>query len=169
MTGPGHTRLDRIDLRILAALQENARITNVALAEAAGLTPSPCLQRVRRLERAGIIERYGALLRLARIGPHVTVFTEVTLSDHRREDFIRFEREIVRCPFVEDCHLVSGGYDYLLRFTARSVSHYQEVIEGLLSRNVGIEKYFSYVVIKPLIDRRPVPLQSLLGDDGAQG
>lgn len=155
-------RLDRIDINILARLQRDAKLTNVMLAEAVGLSPSPCLQRVKRLEKAGYIESYRARLRLSKLLEAVTVFTEMTLSDHRRDDFIKFERQIRQCEFVAECHLVSGGYDYLVKFVTRSVSHYQEVIEGILERDIGVEKYFSYVVIKTILDDDAVPLTSLL-------
>ncbi len=87
-------RLDRIDLRILAELQKNGRITNVDLADAVGLSPSPCLTRVKRLETAGYITGYGAQLQLRKLGDILLVFTEVTLSDHRYDDFSRFETAI---------------------------------------------------------------------------
>ncbi|MEO5796317.1 MAG: Lrp/AsnC family transcriptional regulator [Rhodoferax sp.] len=141
-------KIDRLDLRILAQLQKNGRMTNVDLADAVGLSPSPCLIRVKRLEQSGYIAGYGAHLRLEKLGDTLTVFTEVTLSDHRREDFTRFEAAIREVDEVLECHLVSGGYDYLLRFLTRGVNHYQEVVEELLERNIGIAKYFSYIVIK---------------------
>ena len=141
-------KLDRIDIAILARLQADGRITNAALAEAVGLSPSPCLQRVKRLEAAGYIVGYGARIALSKLTETVTVFTEVTLSDHRREDFIRFEAGLATVEELLECHMVSGGYDYLLRFLTRGVNHYQEVIEELLERNIGISKYFSYIVIK---------------------
>ena len=118
----GLPKLDRIDINILAQLQQNSRLTNVDLAEAVGLSPSPCLSRVRRLEKAGYITGYNARLNLVRLVDHITVFTEVTLQDHRREDFIKFESEIRRYDALVECHLISGGYDYLLKFVARSVS-----------------------------------------------
>ena len=108
-------KIDRLDLRILAQLQKNGRMTNVDLADAVGLSPSPCLIRVKRLEQAGYIAGYGAHLRLEKLGDTLTVFTEVTLSDHRREDFARFEAAIREVDEVLECHLVSGGYDYLLQ------------------------------------------------------
>lgn len=155
-------KLDRIDINILARLQRDAKLTNVMLAEAVGLSPSPCLQRVKRMEKAGFIESYRARLRLSKLMEAVTVFTEMTLSDHRRDDFIKFERGIRLCEFVEECHLVSGGYDYLVKFVTRSVSHYQEVIEAILERNIGVEKYFSYIVIKTILDNDAVPLNTLM-------
>lgn len=158
-------KLDRIDINILAHLQTNGGLTNVKLADAVGLSPSPCLQRVKRLEKAGYILNYRAQINLRKLIEHVVVFTEVTLSDHRREDFIKFEREIFRVENVQEVHLVSGGYDYLLKFTIRSIPHYQEIMTGILDRNIGVEKYFSYIVINTVLDRGGVPLKSLLRDN----
>ena len=162
-------KVDRLDLRILAQLQKNGRMTNVDLADAVGLSPSPCLIRVKRLEQGGYIAGYGAHLRLEKLGDTLTVFTEVTLSDHHREDFIRFESAIREVDEILECHLVSGGYDYLLRFLTRGVNHYQQVIEGLLERNIGIEKYFSYIVIKSPIVKLHYPLAKLFTTPGQGG
>ena len=154
-------KLDRIDLKILHELQKDGRITNVKLADTVGLSPSPCLMRVKRLEKAGFIKGYSAQIDLAKLGETLLVFTEVTLSDHRRTDFGRFEAAIKRFDEIVECHLVSGGYDYLLKFITRSIVHYQEIIETLLEQNVGIEKYFSYVVIKSPFVKSYYPLPSL--------
>lgn len=156
-------KLDRIDLKILAQLQKNSRIKNVDLAETVGLSPSPCLMRVKRLEQAGYITGYGAQLQLKKLGDVVMVFTEVTLSDHRRDDFSRFEASIRGIDEIIECHLVSGGYDYLLKFITQGVNHYQEIIEGLLERNIGIEKYFSYIVIKSPFIKNHYPIEGLFG------
>jgi DNA-binding Lrp family transcriptional regulator len=157
-------KLDRIDLKILAKLQQAGRVTNVELADAVGLSPSPCLTRVKRLEQAGYITGYGAHLNLGKLGEFLTVFTEVTLSEHRRGDFSRFESRIVKLDEIVECHLVSGGYDYLLKFVTRGVSHYQSIIEGMLESDYGIEKYFSYVVIKSPFIKHHFPIQSLFGN-----
>ena len=157
-------KLDRIDMKILVHLQKNGRITNVNLADAVGLSASPCLQRVKRLESAGFIAGYGAHLNLAKLGETVTVFTEITLADHTKEYFIRFEAALRRIDEVMECHLVSGGYDYLVRFVTRGLAHYQEIIDGLLERNNGISKYFSYVVIKTPIQKSEHPLGTLFGE-----
>lgn len=158
-------KLDRIDINILSTLQTQGNITNVNLAEAVGLSPSPCLQRVKRLERAGYIESYRAAINLKKLADHVIVFTEVTLADHRRKDFIKFENEIRKHENVLECHLLSGGYDYLLKFIARSVTQYQEIMEDLLERNLGIDKYFSYIVIKPVVEKRAFPIRDLVERD----
>ena len=163
MTAPA--KLDRIDLKILAELQKNGRITNVDLADAVGLSPSPCLTRVKRLEQAGYIAGYGAQLELRKLGDVLLVFTEMTLSDHRRDDFARFEAAIRNIPEIVECHLVSGGYDYLLKFITNGVNHYQSVIESMLERNIGIEKYFSYIVIKSPFVKRHYPIERLFAQD----
>lgn len=157
-------KLDRIDINILAQLQQNGRLSNVDLAEAVGLSPSPCLSRVRRLEDAGYIACYNARIQLAKLTEYITVFTEVTLNDHRREDFIKFEADIRHYEALQECHLVSGGYDYLLKFVIKSVVRYQELMETILDRNIGVEKYFSYIVIKTVFDRGAVPLKTLFND-----
>ena len=92
----GLPKLDRIDINILANLQKNSRLTNVELAGAVGLSPSPCLSRVKRLEKSGYIAGSNARLDLSKLVEHITVFTEITLNDHRREDFIIFEAAIRR-------------------------------------------------------------------------
>lgn len=157
-------KLDRIDLKILAQLQKSGRITNVELADAVGLSPSPCLTRVKRLEQAGYITGYGAQINLHKLGEFLTVFTEVTLQDHKSSDFARFEAKIRTMDEIIECHLVSGGYDYLLKFVTHGVGSYQELIEHLLESNIGIEKYFSYIVIKSPFIKTHYPIQGLFGE-----
>lgn len=154
-------KLDRLDFKILSQLQKNGRITNVNLADAVGLSPSPCLSRVKRLEKYGYITGYGATINLVKLGSTLTVFTEVTLHDHRAADFSRFEQRARAVPEIVEAHLVSGGYDYLLKFVTRDVVHYQETIESILERDFGIEKYFSYIVIKSSVINRSPSIESL--------
>jgi DNA-binding Lrp family transcriptional regulator len=141
-------KLDRIDINILAELQKSGRMTNAQLADKVGLSASPCLARVKRLEDTGYITGYGATISLAKLGSVQIVFTSITLSDHKLADFTKFERGIQEFEEVVECHLVSGGFDYMVKFVVRSVGDYQEVIEKILERNIGISKYFSYIVIK---------------------
>jgi len=158
----GIPKLDRIDLNILVQLQKDGRMTNANLADAVGLSASPCLQRVKRLEASGYITGYGAQVNLGKLTESITVFTEITLVDHRKEDFVKFEANLRNVEELMECHLVSGGYDYLLRFVSRSINHYQERMENLLERNIGIEKYFSYIVLKSPIVKNALPLKALL-------
>ena len=154
-------KLDRIDIRILSRLQQSGRIANVDLADAVGLSPSPCLIRVKRLEKGGFVTGYGAHVEMEKIGNVQLVFTQVTLSDHRREDFAKFEAAIRKIDEVVECHLVSGGFDYLLKFVTSGVVHYQTIVEGLLDANIGIEKYFSYIVIKSPFTKGYYPVEKL--------
>jgi DNA-binding Lrp family transcriptional regulator len=157
-TGP----LDPIDLRILVTLQRDGRLTNQKLADAIGLSPSPCLARVKRLQREGLIRGYGARLDLDLLVAPVHVMTEFTLKDHGRDDFARFERAIAAVPFALEALLMSGGYDYLVRFVARDLGHYQDVVEELVARDIGIARYFTYVVIRRVHERTDMPLAELL-------
>lgn len=162
MSGPH--KLDRIDLRILTVLQRNGRITNVELAEAVNLSPSPCLMRVKKLQQTGYIIGYSARIDLARLGQTLTVFTEFTLKNHRQIDFARFQEALERIDSCVECHLVSGGYDYLAKFVTAGIDDYQAIIEGLIDRDLGIDKFFSFVVLKSPFAKPHVPLARLFGD-----
>jgi len=154
------SKLDPFDVKILSLLQQNGRISNLELSETVGLSPSPCLRRVRQLERAGYISGYEAHINLRMLGEVLTVFAEITLQDHKVHDFQRFESTIRSISEITECHFVSGGYDYLLKFMTRGMSHYQELFEKLLDSGVGIEKYFSYVVIKTVFVKNGYPIEA---------
>jgi DNA-binding Lrp family transcriptional regulator len=154
-------KLDRIDIKILYELQKNGRMTNVELAETVNLSPSPCLMRVKKLQSEGFIDGYSAQINLAKLGQTLTVFTEITLKNHRQSDFSRFLAAIEKVDSLVECHLVSGGYDYLLKFITRSIGEYQETMERLTDLNIGIDKYFSYVVLKSPVVKSYLPLPSL--------
>jgi DNA-binding Lrp family transcriptional regulator len=151
-------KLDRIDVHILAELQRQGRMGNNDLAEAVGLSPSPCLHRVRRLETAGYITGYSAHLNLAKLGDPQMVFAQVTLSNHRREDFLRFEAAMAAQEELLEAHLVSGGFDYLLKFITRGIAEYQVLMDNLLARELGIDKYFSFIVLKSPVMKQGYPL-----------
>ena len=152
---------DQIDLRILKELQRNGRVDNNDLAFAVGLSASSCLQRVRRLEAAGYITGYSARLNLAKLGNPQQVFTQFTLSSHRNEDFLRFEAALRSLDQVMEVYLTCGGMDYLVKFVANSIDEYQALIDGLLASNLGIYKYFSFIVMKAPVARTeyPMPIQ----------
>lgn len=154
-------KLDRIDLKILTELQKNGRITNVELAELVALSPSPCLMRVKKLQSAGYITGYSAQIDLAKLGDTLTVFTEVTLRNHRQPDFARFQTAVEKIESCVECHLVSGGFDYLLKFITSGIEEYQALVEGLIEQDIGIEKYFSYMVIKSPFEKSHLPLNAL--------
>lgn len=157
-------KLDRIDVKILAELQKNGRITNVELAELVALSPSPCLMRVKKLQQAGYITGYSAQIDLTKLGETLTVFTEFTLKNHRQSDFARFQAALEKIDSCIECHLVSGGYDYLVKFVTSGIVDYQNIIEALIDREVGIDKYFSFVVIKTPFTKNQIPLTRLFAD-----
>ena len=158
-------KLDRIDIRILSELQVNGRISNSDLADAVGLSSSPCLIRVRKLESAGFIKGYGAQIELAKLADPQVVFTQITLSNHRREDFVRFEVAVRKLDELLEAHLVSGGFDYLLKFMTRGIAEYQLLIDELLSQEeLGIVKYFSFIVLKSPIVKTHYPVQKLVSE-----
>jgi len=155
-------KLDRIDVKILNALQTNGRMTNVELSEMVNLSPSPCLLRVRKLEAMGYIQGYSAQINIAKLGQTLTVFTEITLKNHRQRDFARFISAIEKVDQVIECHLVSGGYDYLVKFVTTGIDEYQTIIEQLRDLEIGIDKYFTFVVLKSPLIKVHLPLESML-------
>lgn len=159
MAGP--IKLDPIDLKILAVLQHDGRITKSRLAEAVNLSPSAGLERLKRLERAGIVRGYRAEIDAARLAPVSTIFVEITLARHQATDFARFEAHIQEVPELVECHALGGGVDYLVKVVARDIAHYQTVIDGLLEADIGIGRYFTYVVTKP-VKQAPLPLRQLV-------
>ncbi|NEJ74440.1 winged helix-turn-helix transcriptional regulator [Rhizobium phaseoli] len=154
-------KLDRTDIKILHVLQQNGRMSNVELAEVVNLSPSPCLMRVKKLQSEGYIEGYTAQINVAKLGQALTVFTEVTLKNHRQTDFARFLAAIEKIEQLIECHVISGGYDYLVKFVTTGIDEYQEIMERLIELDVGIDKYFSYVVLKSPIRRAQLPLTKL--------
>lgn len=155
--------LDAIDLRILDVIQREGRITKLALAERVGLSPTPCWTRLRRLEKAGIITGYHARVAIRLLAPVTTVLVQVTLGAHRQADFDRFERIIRDIPEIVACWSVGGGVDYFLKVMTRDVDAYQRLVDGLLEREIGIDRYFTYIVTKMVKDDVALPLAELAG------
>ena len=157
-------KLDAVDLRILDAIQRDGRITKLALAEKVGLSPTPCWMRLQKLEKAGIISGYHAHLNLRKIAPVATVLMEVTLANHRQADFDRFERAITGLDEVVACWSVGGGVDYVLKVMTPDIDTYQRFVDGLLDREIGIARYFTYIVTKTIKEDMTQPLDGLLSD-----
>ncbi|MBZ9668365.1 Lrp/AsnC family transcriptional regulator [Mesorhizobium sp. ES1-3] len=155
-------KLDPIDLKILDAIQRDGRITKLALAEQVGLSPTPCWMRLRKLEKAGIVSGYHARIAMRVVAPVATVLMEVTLASHRQADFDRFERVIRDIPEIVACWSVGGGVDYVLKVMARDIDAYQRLVDGLLDREIGIDRYFTYIVIKTVKDDAALPIADLL-------
>lgn len=156
------TKLDPIDLRILEAIQQDGRITKLALAEKIGLSPTPCWLRLRKLEQAGIVIGYYARLNLRAVAPITTVMMEVTLGGHRQADFDRFERAIRDVPEIVTCWSLGGGIDYLLKVMAADIDAYQRLVDNLLGREIGIARYFTYIVTRTVKEELVLPVARLL-------
>ncbi|WP_419693298.1 Lrp/AsnC family transcriptional regulator [Mesorhizobium muleiense] len=154
-------KLDKIDIKILSQLQKNGRVTNVELADLINLSPSPCLMRVKKLQAEGFITGYSAQIDVSKLGQTLTIFTEVTLKHHQQNDFARFLTAIQKVDSVIECHLVSGGYDYLVKFVTAGISEYQTIMERMIELDIGIDKYFSFVVLKSPIVKSHLPLDAI--------
>ena len=157
-------KLDTIDIRILDAIQREGRITKLALAERVGISPTPCWIWLRRLEKAGIITGYHARLALRLVTPVTTVLMEVTLGAHRQADFDRFERTVKAIPEIVACWSVGGGVDYVVKVMARDIDSYQRLVDDLLQQEIGIDRYFTYIVTKIVKDDAVLPVADLIPD-----
>jgi Lrp/AsnC family transcriptional regulator of ectoine degradation len=154
--------LDERDLAILSILSREGRIAKAELARRVNLSPSPCWQRLQRLEAAGLIRGYRAEIALARLAPHVRVFVMVELESHRAESFRRFEGTIAGIEEITACWALGGGFDYLMEVVTPDIADYQALMDSLLERRAGVARYFTYVVTKDIKDAPP-PLSALLG------
>ncbi|SEB21481.1 Lrp/AsnC family transcriptional regulator [Paraburkholderia sartisoli] len=141
-------KLDRYDLAILRILANDGRITKSRLAEEINLSISPAWERVRRLEEGGVIRGYRADIDWVRAFKGSRVVVEVTLARHTAQDMRRFEERIAAAPEVVQCHATGGGVDYVMHVMSRDIDHYQRFIDSLLTDELGIEKYFTYIVTK---------------------
>jgi Lrp/AsnC family leucine-responsive transcriptional regulator len=130
--------LDAADRKILAVLQEDGRISLSDLAERVALSPSPCLRRIRRLERAGIIARYVAVLDQAKVGLPVSVFVSIKLENQRVEALERFKKAITKWPEVLECYLMTGPRDYLMRIVVAVLAAYEQFLKQKLTRIDGV-------------------------------
>ena len=140
--------LDRIDHKILRQLQGNARMTNADLARSVNLSPTPCLERVRRLEAEGYILDYVTLLNPHKLGAGYISFVQVQLDRTNPDVFKRFKEEVALCPEVMECHMVAGGFDYLLKVRTRSMLEYRDFLGETLARMSDIQQTHTYVVME---------------------
>ena len=153
--------LDHIDCRIIGELQADARLSNVELADRVGLSPSPCLRRVKRLEREGYIEGYRAALRRDRVGLGFSVFVGVKLDGHANERALGFEEAVCAIPEVIACHLVSGEADYFLEVVVPDLEHYQRFLVGKLLNLPIVKEVRSNIAIQTVKAGAPLPLEHL--------
>ena len=156
-------QLDSIDWKILGLLQGDARMSNVELAKAVGLSPSPCLNRVRALEEAGYISRYVTLLDALRVGLKVSVFIQVTLERQIESALERFENAIRTRPEVMECYLMTGDADYLIRVVVADIQVLEEFILKFLSKLPGVGNIKSSFALKQVKYQTALPLPAMPG------
>jgi Lrp/AsnC family transcriptional regulator, regulator of ectoine-degradation genes len=161
-------KLDRYDLAILRILARDGRITKSRLAEEVNLSISPAWERVRRLEESGVIRGYRADVDWVRTFKGSRIIVEVTLERHTAQDMRRFEERVAAAPEVAQCHATGGGVDYVLHVMSRDIDHYQRFIDTLLTDELGIGRYFTYIVtkvVKSMPDGMPDWADGAAGDD----
>ncbi len=155
-------KLDRYDLRILAELQKDARISNQDLAERIGLSPSPCSRRVRQLEEDGYIVRQVALLDRKKLGLSLTAYVLIGMDRHTPDRFEHFQSVIHQCPEVLECSLVTGiDADYQLKVVVPDMEHYQQFLLGQLTRIEGVTSVRSSFVLNQVVSSTELPLGHL--------
>ncbi len=152
--------LDRIDYRILEILQHNGRITNVDLAEQVHLSPPPCLERVKRLEREGYIEKYVGILNPYKLNAGLLAFIQVTLHSTASKDLEKFNKAVGGLAQVQECHMVSGGFDYLIKVRASDMQAYRHFLGHELADIPNVRETHTYVVMQEVKVESSIPLGS---------
>ena len=151
--------LDNYDKRILEVLQQEGRISNQELADRIGLSPSPCLRRVRALEQAGIIAGYRAMLDARRLGLNLIAFVSISMDRHTPERFENFDAQINAMPEVLECSLITGrDADYQLKIVVRDMDAYQDLLLNTLTRIEGVSGVHSSFVLRQVVERTALPV-----------
>ncbi|HEX8477595.1 MAG TPA: Lrp/AsnC family transcriptional regulator [Telluria sp.] len=151
-------KLDRVDRKILAALQDNARLSSAELADMVALTPSPCWRRVKRLEEEGIISAYQARLDSRRLGYEVMAFVFITLDKNQTRYIQEFEQAVLGIPHVLACHRVSGRYDHQLTVVAEDLESYGLFAEKFINGLPSVKEVYTSFVLKEVKAHTNPPL-----------
>lgn len=155
-------KMDRTDRKILAAMQANARISNLELAEKVGLSPTPCSRRVRRLEESGIILGHVTLLDQERLGLKLTAYIGISMDRHTPDRFEAFEAQVADYPEVMSCSVVTGqSADYLLRAVVPDMTYYEKFLLGKLTRIPGVTGVHSSFELRRVVQRTALPLEHI--------
>ncbi|GAA3582363.1 Lrp/AsnC ligand binding domain-containing protein [Marinobacter xestospongiae] len=152
--------LDRLDRKILLELQKHGRLSYVELAERVGLSATPCVERVRRLENDGYIEGYYARLNPQLLGYSMLVFVEISLSYQSRDAFEKFNEAVESLPFMLECHLVSGDADYLIKARITDISEYRALLGDMLLKLPGVKNSKSYIVMEEVKETFELPIDA---------
>lgn len=151
-------QLDKLDNNILRQLQENGRISNVELAKRVGLSPTPCLNRVKRLEKIGCIEQYTIKVNPAYLNASLLVFVELRLERTSIDSFDNFRRAVVKLPQIMECHLVSGDFDYLLKARVSDIKAYRKLLGETLLSLPHVNSSRSYMVMEEVKESETIPI-----------
>ena len=152
-------QLDRYDKEILICLQQDGRLTNQELADRIGLSPSPCLRRVRALEEAGLITGYRALVDARKLGLTLMALLHISMDKHTPERFENFEREVAAIPEVMECLLITGqSADYQLKVVVRDMDAYQDLLLNRVTRIEGVTGVHSSIVLRRVVNNTAVPV-----------
>ncbi len=150
--------LDAIDMKLLAELQENGRVTNVDLASKVGLTAPPCLRRMRALEESGIIRSYHADVNPLALGYTITVFAMVSLKSQAEEDLRAFEAHIGSIPEIRECHMLNGEIDFILKIVSKDLQAFQELLTSQLTSAPNVSSVKTSLTIRTAKDHPGVPI-----------
>lgn len=153
--------IDQIDLRILSALEVDGRLSKSDLAVQVGLSTSACLERMRRLEKKKLILNYRAEINVRMLSRFEIFFTEITLLRHTASDFVKFEKYARNHGKIIECFALAGGIDYIIKVVSQSVSEYQKFIDSMLEAEIGVDRYFTYIVTKSVKSLSSAPISSL--------
>ncbi len=156
--------LDRTDYRILHHLQNDGRLTNLELAERVGLSPSPCLRRVRALEETGILKRYVGIVDAKAVGLPISAFINVSLRSQEVGALDMFQDAVRSFPEVMECYLMTGNSDYLLRVVMPDLESYERFLAEKLTRIPGIGNIQTSFALKPVVTRTELPLSQASGN-----
>ena len=141
-------QLDRIDLKILRILQRNGRMSNIELSKRVNLSPAPCLARVRRLEKSGYITGYKAELNPELLGFSLLAYVEITLDRTTPDVFEKFKQAVQDVPEIEECHMVAGGFDYLIKVRSPDMDAYRKILGEKIATLPGVLQTHTYVVME---------------------
>ncbi|MEP4145783.1 MAG: Lrp/AsnC family transcriptional regulator [Halioglobus sp.] len=155
-------KLDRTDKKILNAMQRNARISNLELAELVGLSPTPCSRRVKRLEESGLIDSHVTLLNQSMLGLKLTAYIGISMDRHTPDRFEAFEQEVMSYPEVMECSVVTGqSSDYLLKAVVADMEYYEKFLLGRLTRIPGVTGVHSSFELRRVVQRTRLPLDHI--------
>jgi len=159
MTSPDNKKIDRIDKNILVELQKNGRLSNVELSKRVGLSPTPCLERVKRLEKEDYILNYQANLNPAKLDVALLVLVEITLTKTSPDVFDDFANAVHELDVIQECHLVSGDFDFLLKTRVKDMLAYRQLLGDTLLRLPAVSESRTYVVMDEIKSTNMLPIK----------